>query len=174
MDDVAREAGVSKGGLYLYFKGKDELIDALVGWIMDRETRRLAEARGGAGSVEGRLMAFVHGYAEDVVDMKRLAPVLLEAYVRASRSATVRRVILRFFDTFEAEFAGLVREGVESGEFRAVEPDAVAVQITALLEGLALFWLIDPERIDLPGMIDGGVHLLLIGLRAPNHEREER
>lgn len=36
MDDVAKEAGVSKGAIYLIWKGKEELIDALIEFEMKK------------------------------------------------------------------------------------------------------------------------------------------
>ncbi|HET7029676.1 MAG TPA: TetR/AcrR family transcriptional regulator [Candidatus Limnocylindrales bacterium] len=166
MDDVAAEAGVSKGGVYLYYKGKDELIDALVGWLFERETKRLADARTAAGSVEDRLVRFVHGWISEVSGMRAVAPVVLEVYLRSVRNAHVRAGLERFLDAFEEELAGLIGEGIASGEFRPVDARMTAVQLTALLEGLTLFWLIVPDRIDLVPNADGGIHLLLDGLRA--------
>ncbi len=40
VSDIAREAGISKGAIYLHFKSKDELLEALI----VRETEKYAEA----------------------------------------------------------------------------------------------------------------------------------
>ncbi len=52
MDDIAREAGVSKGALYLVWQGKDDLFDALIKFemkrlLLDLEQRLAADPEGG-------------------------------------------------------------------------------------------------------------------------------
>ena len=47
LDEVAREAGVAKGTLFLYFKSKDELFSAAFGELADQLGRRLDEILGG-------------------------------------------------------------------------------------------------------------------------------
>ena len=46
LDEVAREAGVAKGTLFLYFKSKDELFSAAFGELADQLGRRLDEVLG--------------------------------------------------------------------------------------------------------------------------------
>jgi AcrR family transcriptional regulator len=166
MDDVAGEAGVSKGGLYLHFKSKEELFDALVGYVVGLETRKLARAREAQGSVEERLVGFFHEYAQDMVAMEKFLPIIMEVYARATRSATIRRMVQRYVDALVADLSPLIAEGVEKGEFRKVDPDEVAIQLISLLEGLALLWGLQPDFKRMPELADGGVRLLLDGLVA--------
>ena len=44
MEDIARAAGVSKGAIYLHFRGKEDLFDALIA----RESARKLAALGGS------------------------------------------------------------------------------------------------------------------------------
>lgn len=44
MSDIADEAGVSRGTVYLYFKGKEELFDALLYWEWMQYTRTWLDA----------------------------------------------------------------------------------------------------------------------------------
>ena len=77
MADITREAGVSKGTIYVYFEGKDDLFEAL----MDRERQRLF---GGVfalldtlGTTEGRLRSYGQAVtrilcSDDVVQAHRI------------------------------------------------------------------------------------------------------
>jgi AcrR family transcriptional regulator len=166
MDDVAEEAGVSKGGLYLHFPSKDALFDGLVGHLVGLEARRLKAARAAEGPVADRLAGFFHEYARDMARMARFYPIIMEVYARSFRHPPLRRVMQGYIDVYVTELSALVQEGIASGEFRQVDAEEVALQLISLLEGLALVWGIDRERIQIPETADNGVRLVLDGLLA--------
>ncbi len=165
MDDVASESGLSKGALYLYFKSKDQLIDSLVGRMIDLEMRRLQAARKSDGTVSDRLLRFVHDYTRELERIGPLAPIVFEFYARATRHRTVREALQGYFERFRSELAALVAEGVERGEFRRVDPDAIAVSIIGLLEGLAMLWVLDRDRVPISDLAPSSLDVLLGGLR---------
>ncbi len=165
MDDVANESGLSKGTLYLYFRSKELLIDALVGRMVELETRRLVAIRTSEGTAAERLGRFVDDYAAEIVRFAPLSPVILEVYARAARHLTVREALQRYFADFRRELGALIAEGVERGEFRATDSDLVAVALTGQLEGLALLWLLDRDHVPLVETAHESLRLLLAGLR---------
>ncbi len=173
MDDVASESGLSKGALYLYFRSKDQLIDALVGRMVDLEMRRLSEIRSSEGTASERLARFVAYYVAELERIALLAPIVMEVYARAMRHHTVREVMQRYLEGFRAELAALVADGIAQGEFTSVDPDTVAVALTGLLEGLALLWLLDRERVQLADAAQTGLRLMLAGLRPPHPRNAE-
>ncbi|HEX5466011.1 MAG TPA: TetR/AcrR family transcriptional regulator [Candidatus Limnocylindrales bacterium] len=167
MDDVASESGLSKGALYLYFKSKDQLIDALVGRIVSAETQRLHDTRAGDGSVADRLAAFGRAFAAELVALGPLAPVFPEVYARAMRHATVRAAFQRYLAGFRTELGALLAEGRASGELRPdFDPDQAALGVVGLMEGLALVWLVDREHIRIEAVVPAALDHYLVGLRA--------
>lgn len=59
MNDVSDAAGVSRGTLYRYFPGKDDLMSALVVREKERFQRGLFETLLGVSDTEGRLLAVI-------------------------------------------------------------------------------------------------------------------
>ncbi|TAM74175.1 MAG: TetR/AcrR family transcriptional regulator [Chloroflexota bacterium] len=167
MDDVASESGLSKGALYLYFRSKDQLIDALVGRIVSAETQRLHDSRAGGGSVADRLAAFGRAFAGELLALGPLAPVFPEVYARAMRHATVRAVFQRYLAGFRTELGALLSEGRASGELRPdFDPDQAALGVVGLMEGLALVWLVDREHIRIDEVTPTALGHYLAGLQA--------
>lgn len=56
MDDIAKEAGVSRPLIYLKFRNKEDLFTGVFQFLMEGRTERAAAAAGGAGSRRARLM----------------------------------------------------------------------------------------------------------------------
>lgn len=164
MEDVAAEAGLSKGALYLYFRGKDQLIDALVDRMFNLEMGQFAGIDR-AGSASVRLENLVSDYVEALVRMQPLGGAIMEMYARATRHHAVQLTLQRYLEGLAGVVAGIVAEGVAQGEFRAVDPDTVAAAILGLLEGLGLLWTIDPERVPLVTVARESFQLVLAGLR---------
>src|SRR6266508_5619818 len=69
VSEIAREAGVADGTIYLYFKSKDELLISLFESRMERVTTALAAVVEEAGPApRDRLIAFLHTYVALVAD----------------------------------------------------------------------------------------------------------
>lgn len=166
MEDVAAESGLSKGAVYLYFRSKDQLIDALVGRIVSFETRRLREIARGEGSARERLLQFGDEYGAELIHLGPLARMVPEVYARALRHPRVLQAFQGYLNGFRVELEALIADGISRGEFRVVDPGKTALAITGLLEGLALLWLLDPQQVPVPELDEFGLGLMLDGLRA--------
>ncbi len=169
MDDIAREAGLSKGALYWYFEGKDALIAALLDRFYDWEMRDLGRALEEEGPVVERLRRFTERLADQAERLSPLLPIAYEFYAVAARQAWVREALRGYFDRYREGMAALLRAGVEQGELRPdLDPEAEAVVLLALYEGLFLLWTVDPEGVDWRTLARRGLETWLTGaLRAP-------
>lgn len=166
MDDIAREAGVSKGLLYWYFRSKDALIAAILDRIFSDEMRHLNEALAAEGPVSERLRTMVEKSAQDLLGMRVLAPIAFEFYALAGRNRHVREALRRYYALYLQGLTQLVSEGVAKQEFRPdTQPEGVARSLIALFEGTVLLWLVDPEKVSLVDHLREGVALLLQGIR---------
>jgi AcrR family transcriptional regulator len=166
MEDIARGSGLSKGAVYLYYKSKDAIIAALLRTLFAWELRGARAVVEGAGSAAERLLALTHMFADELDRMVVAMPILLEFYAVAFRQSSVREHLGQMYEEFRAPLAQLIQEGIEHGEFRQVDPDAVGLAWIALLEGLTLLWVVNPRGIAWREQADAAVRLLLDGLLA--------
>ncbi len=167
MDDIAQDAGVSKGTLYRYFKSKDDLIAAILHRIAARELDTVRALESGTGTTSERLLQITRTMAAAVDRLSVLLPIWFEFYAIAGRQRGVRQFFAAYFADFRAALTTIVQQGIDCGEFRRVDASAVAITLCAIYEGLTLLWAIDPQSVPIGATSETAVQLLLDGLRMP-------
>ena len=163
-DDIARSAGLSKGGLYWHFKSKDDILAALLEQMFNQELAALEQLAGAPGSAAARLRLLGAQMAEALLALEQALPVVLEFYALAARQSAVREWLQAYFQRYQRLLAGLLKQGYASGEFRHGAPEQSAVLLIAQLEGLALVWAVAPGQISLREQVAEAVELTLRGL----------
>lgn len=133
MEDIASAAGISKGTLYLYFPGKDELFREAIRAKLARLLEGLASAAP-PGEPVRRLRRFVRAYFGHL-DRPRFANLYRLILAELGTYPDLARF---WADEVSGRVLGLlteiVREGVESGAFRTpVAPDVAARMVVGLL-----------------------------------------
>ena len=170
LDDVAARAGISKGTLYLYFNGKEELFEAVVRAALVPNLERLealsATFDGPSAQLLERLLLTIAGVVDSQVGaIPKL--VIAEAgnfpeLARFYLDEVVRRG-LRLIGT-------IVRRGIGRGEFRPIDVDhAVFCVIAPML--LAALWKRslephDEAPLDAQALAQAQLDLVLRGLEA--------
>jgi AcrR family transcriptional regulator len=169
MDDIAQEAGLSKGALYLYYNSKDAIIAALLRFFFDQELgmlRRLLQA-GSEQSAREQLLMVNRRMGEAMKWMEAMRPIAFEFYAIAARQKNVRQFLKEYFKEYRELLAVLIQRGVESGEFKPLDAQSVAITVAALYEGLVLLWMVDPQAVQWEKASEESLRLLLGGLQ--NH-----
>jgi AcrR family transcriptional regulator len=131
LQDIADRAGVSKGTIYLYFPNKEELFREMI-----RQTAvdaiQSGEKVSGQGTPTQQLCAAMRGYW---------------TFVRSPVFGTIHRLVLGELHQFPdlAKFyadevvtrglrllSGIIRRGIDTGEFRDIDPMTAARMLVAL------------------------------------------
>jgi len=163
--DIAREAGVADGTVYLYFKSKEEILHS----IFDRSVDdALAAAR--------KQIEFISDPREK---LRRIALLHLERLGADRDLAVVFQVELRgstkFMEEFSAagfaEYLALIRssfeEGQRAGMFRAdLNANVVAKILFGALDEMATNWILSKRRYKLAPMADQVLDIFLNGVNA--------
>jgi AcrR family transcriptional regulator len=125
MDDIAKEAGLSKRTIYTYFDNKEEVGLSSIDRVVRYAQTRMAEVASGPGSAAKRLQEMlvvrVMARVESVRDYRQSLDELFEA-VRPSYMERRKRN----FETEVAMIEAVVRAGVEQGRFVVSETAATA------------------------------------------------
>ncbi len=146
-DQVAREAGVSRGLLHYYFGSKERLLVEVVRHDCDIRMTALEAGLSGAGSVDAIVDVLVKAL-EDLVERDPGAFALVFELFTASRhNEELGEAMAELYRRIRGQVAGMLAAKSEHGVLRLRgEPDAVASVLLALGDGMALQLLSDPER----------------------------
>ncbi|MEJ2859543.1 TetR/AcrR family transcriptional regulator [Actinomycetospora flava] len=119
LEDVAERLDVTKGSLYYYFAGKDELATAAIETLGSDWTGRLeAMAASAPGSAGERLRALIRAHVAIAV---REYPAALRLFlVPRTWPDALRARITEMRRRHDQVFRTLLAEGLESGEFAVV------------------------------------------------------
>jgi AcrR family transcriptional regulator len=167
MDDIAEGTGVSKGTLYLYFKSKEDLIIAILDRIFRGMFERLGARTGEELSATEAIWRFTNEAARDYRIMLRMMPIAFEFLALAFRNKTVQKALKQYFDLYMDALVPIIQRGIDSGEFRQVDAQEVALAAGAIFEGTVLLWVYDKSRVDVEKNIQSSIKLLLDGILAP-------
>ena len=161
--DVARTAGVAAGTVYLYFRGKDDLLIS----IFERTMKEAIDA--GRRSLEGR--------AQPLDRLREIARLHLDRLGRDRNLAVVFQVELRqstkFMERFSAtylrEYLGIIRdviaEGQAKGVFRKqINPTLAAKMLFGALDEMATNWILSRRKYSLVAETDAVIDLFVGGL----------
>jgi TetR/AcrR family fatty acid metabolism transcriptional regulator len=163
--DVARQAGVADGTVYLYFKSKEEILRS----IFDRNTTEAIN--------EGREELAKIGDPRE--KLRRIARHHLERLGADRDLAVVFQVELRgttkFMQEFSAaglaEYLGLIREVFEEGQAAGVfrkelKAKLVAKVLFGALDEMATNWILSRRRYKLAPMADEVLDIFINGVSA--------
>ena len=166
MDDIANEANLSKGTLYLYFKSKDAIITHLLDRLFEREFSDLLLLEDAPLPASEKLTLFVDKFIGDIHNWSRIIPIMYEFLGRLFRQRVVQEAFKKYMRFYLDLITPIIQQGIDEGEFKANSPEDVAITIGAIFEGTILLWVYDSELIDLEKHLNSGMKLLLEGLRA--------
>ena len=167
MDDIARQAGLTKGALYFYFKDKLALLHALLERTESELFDPIFEAiRPAELSATDRIIALSNGFARIGAERPELPllHVLVSLQMRG-RDNIVESKVIEIYNRLHDEIETIVAAGQSSGEFATAIPAAdQAAVVVALIDGLLLEWHRFGKRFDGAALARSARNLILNGL----------
>jgi AcrR family transcriptional regulator len=135
LDDVAEEAGVGKGTVYIYFKNKEELYYSLVYEGMAELVDSLrAKITAQPGRYRENFLAIIEGLADHAVTHPQLFEIMRTVAIPDASSS---------WDAKRREFCALmedvIKQGVAAGEFVDAHPERTGMYFMAMVRAVMLY-----------------------------------
>jgi AcrR family transcriptional regulator len=131
--DVAERAGTSPPAVLYWFDSRDELLGEALTFAEDAFYERFSKRLAALADPRERLLALIDASVsgEDWV-------LWVELWTRALRDERLREARQRLDDRWREQIAAIIREGAASGDFSDADPEQVALELAALIDGLAV------------------------------------
>lgn len=139
MDDIVRATGLSKGALYWHFKSKDEIFLALFD-LFEVEVFSAWDALSGGNAIE-----MLRSEAEIVLDGLLRDRSMIETWTEFLKHPLARTRLASVYTKSRGRLETTIEAGIERGEIAPYDALHVATMLTALIEGLLLQALADPD-----------------------------
>ncbi|MBK9778546.1 MAG: TetR/AcrR family transcriptional regulator [Anaerolineales bacterium] len=161
MEDIAKTAKLSVGGVYWYYKSKEEIIIAIMEQLIDKDVKDLRALLEAEGSVRARLEAYI---SLSIEAAQEYIPITYELYSLAHRNAKVKNHIRAFLQTYHSVLEQFIQQGIDRKEFKSVNAREAALTLASLYEGTLELTMLDPERVDAKKTLLSSFKLLMNGL----------
>lgn len=168
MQDIADEAGVAKGTIYLYFRDRDELVEKTFETAMAQLMERIDAAIDQDVSIEEKLRAIVAAKLAFFTSHREFFRLYLSLRMPEGSSAQQRRQKQTCQPQYRAraqKLGGELGKAMERGEIRRVDPYRLAIFIIEGSTALVLERLGEEAPPDEAADVDFIVGLILDGVR---------
>ncbi len=138
LEEVAREAGYTRGALYHQFKDKDHLALAVIGWVNESWMREVGGPAAQQADPLAELLALARGHA--IFCRRDIARVVMALRLEfAGQDHPVARETERIWETGVKRCVKLINAGRKAGSIPTGPPArAVAVALLGALEGTVI------------------------------------
>ena len=135
--DVAKRLGVSSSLIHYHFDSKEQLLaEAFAHYARKDLAEMEAEVEAAPSSVEQLDRALQNYVPEGSGDLEWM--LWIDAWGEALRNPMMRRISQELDEHSAGLLERVIRKGVERGDFVCTDPEAAAMRLTAVVDGLAV------------------------------------
>lgn len=139
VQDIASAVGIKKASIYHFFSDKAEIHSTIVLASITRLTALVHEKVQGRMTACDKAEAFARAHAQHISES---APFYFTAALGYNEIAdpNAKAKVQRMRDGYEETLRGIIREGIENGEFRELDVKLAARAIISCLNWMARWW----------------------------------
>src|SRR5687768_7816141 len=168
VEDIAVEAGIGKGTIYLHFSSKEEVVLSHIDRIVERLKERLREIAGSDATAAERLRLMLMTRVLFRFDSVQHYTQSINDLLAALRAGFLARRA-HYFEAEAQIFAEVLRAGREAGELSFDDEHATAHALLQATNGLLPYSLSTSElgeRADVEQRVSDVADLMLYGVKA--------
>lgn len=134
-DAIAQSAHVNKALLYYYFKDKEAIYDAVLDQVFSGLRDTVVPILDSNTPPRQKLLNYLGAYFDYIAANPRFPRVVQGEWIRTGteRTGQMQRIAREYFRPIYQRLGEVLREGIASGEFRAVDPMHFVPSMVAII-----------------------------------------
>jgi len=165
IQDVAQEAKIAHGTVYLYFKSKDELFISIFQENLGELIKYVSSEVQKKYNAEDKLKRMISLQLDIIEENPDLTKLILVEFPRTGNFLNDKNidVLSSYIDLIE----DIISDGIKEGVFSTnVKIDIVATMIYSALQGIATRWILDGMNYSLKSINEEISEIFLKGLKS--------
>jgi len=161
VEEICKEAGISKGGFFHHFPTKQALfLELLNNWLseLDKEMDRITSV---SENIYDSLIKMTGLIKKVLEDSYGQLPLFLEFWMKASKDKEIWEQTISHFKRYREYFSELIERGRREGSLKEGDSKLLSHIIVSFSVGLILQELLDPSGGDWGEIAKGGIQLVL-------------
>ena len=156
ISDIAIEANMSKGNIYLYFESKEEIIKESIRSYLAKLDKAGADHVAGVGDPINKLCNIIDAWMNAIVSSYEETKLIIFFWAEGLGLDNVidGYNLKEVYNNYRLFLSGILEEGISDGKIYPVDTKLMASVIIGALDGLVLHWIIGKDIFDLEKAID--------------------
>lgn len=146
LDDIAKAAGFSKGGITYYYASKEALIKDVFEYFFKSVYQKAEEGIAKKTDPLNKFFSLVWLFRPDDYISETMYPLLFDILVLAANNDEYREAFQRMVKKWVNMAEELLEEGCETGIFQVEDISTTAKLISCTAQGIATRWYLDREN----------------------------
>ena len=170
VQDIADEAHIAKGTVYLYFKSREDIFEQTISFSFEdlRERIGAAIARG------GNFADCVERVVETQLDFFEQREEFFRLYLAMAEPLGARRLRKHAcYQTFIAQLASMVEAAAARGEVRDEPPERIAIALASVIRDIGLQRLTEKTKRPLAEDVQFARDFICRGVAASKSKKEK-
>ncbi|MFW5967308.1 MAG: TetR/AcrR family transcriptional regulator [Persicimonas sp.] len=163
MDEIARESGLSKGGIYFHFDSKRHIFRRLVEREYQRDMAFIESVIDAERDIAAILVELGEHFVQEfaATDKPRFTAIIAEM---AIRDEEIQEMLTELQQNYIGRLTRVIEQAIEQGEVRAVDAEATATILKAIIDGIQAAITIGGTRPDIEQLLMTSMDVLTHGL----------
>ncbi|HOM11618.1 MAG TPA: TetR/AcrR family transcriptional regulator [Spirochaetota bacterium] len=145
LDDIAKNAGLSKGGVLHYFKSKEDILIYLLEQIYIIIKKNINKRAAKYRTPERRMRAIVIAFIVTAKRHPAFYTVLVDFWAQIPINERVKHINTDIYKQLCDEIVKVIEDGIHQGVFKPVDARLAAHAIVAMVMNVAIQWTFNHE-----------------------------
>ena len=165
MDDIVEKAQLSKGAIYWYYKSKKDIYLSLIDYWFNEYSAGVLKSLEDKDSSSEQLKSLFEYFVDQFDKNPDTFKIMVEFWRTSGLDVDFNNKLQAIYSQFLEYIIDIIKNGIDSGEFKEVDPRITALSILINIEGIHWFTLFDKSGVEAHEYINTISNFILNGLK---------